>query len=226
MDKLVRKIEVPLAKKAVCDAGLYIAEPGDIGRLAEIAMDAYRDYPLHNWFTNGHYDSEASRRIMEISLRTMIKDGVIYADSEQLNGFAAWLPRGFTGSKTIPFLIHGGIRLILHSGPGIIGKLLTYETYAMKLKKKYTKNVDWYLYNLSISPEAQGRGIATKLLVPMLDFCDRENIVSYLETNKQGNVGLYEHFEFRLAEQGLIPGSNVVHYAMTRSPQPVQMRTE
>lgn len=226
MDKLVRKIEVPLAKKAVSDAGLYIAESGDMERLAEIAMDAYRDYPLHNWFTNGRYDHEASKRIMEVSLRTMAKDGVIYADSPELNGFAAWLPLGFTGSKTIPFLTHGGIRLILHAGPQIIGKLLSYETFAMKLKKKYTENVDWYLYNLSVSPRAQGKGIATKLLRPMLDFCDRENIVCYLETNKQSNVDLYEHFGFRLAEQGPVPGSNVMHYAMTRPPKPVRARPE
>ena len=222
MDKLVRKIEVPLAKKAVSDAGLYIAGPGDMERLAEIAMDAYRDYPLHNWFTNGRYDCEASKRIMEVSLRTMLKDGVIYADSPQPNGFAAWLPLGFTGSKTIPFLVHGGIRLILHSGPQIIGKLLSYERYAMDLKRKYTENVDWYLYNLSVLPQAQGRGIATKLLRPMLDFCDRENIVCYLETNQARNVTLYKHFGFQLAEQGLVPGSNVMHYAMMRSPRPVR----
>lgn len=69
---------MPLAKKAVSDAGLYVAEWKDLERLAQIAMDAYRDYPLHNWFTNGRYDREASKRIMEVSLRTMIKDGVIY----------------------------------------------------------------------------------------------------------------------------------------------------
>lgn len=221
MDKLVRKIEVPLAKKAISEAGLYIAGPQDMEKLAEIAMDAYQDYPLHNWFTHGRYDREASKRIMETSLRTMEKDGVIYADSAQLNGFAAWLPLGFTGSKTIPFLTHGGLKLILHSGPQIIGKLLSYETYAMKLKKKYTENVDWYLYNLSVSSRAQGKGIATKLLRPMLDFCDRENIVCYLETNKECNVTLYEHFGFQLAEQNLIPKSDVMHYAMTRPPRQV-----
>lgn len=221
MDKLVRKIEVPLAKQAISDAGLYLAKPQDITRLAEIAMGAYQDYPLHNWFTNGRYDRRASKQIMETSLHTMERDGVIYADSQQLNGFAAWLPFGFTGSKTIPFLTHGGLRLILHSGPKIIGKLLSYETFAMKLKKKYTENMDWYLYNLSILPEAQGKGIATKLLRPMLDFCDRENTVCYLETNKESNVALYKHFEFQLAEQDLVPGSNVMHYAMTRQPKSI-----
>lgn len=220
MDKLVRKIEVPLAKSAITDAGLYIASPEDIGRLAEVAMEAYQDYPLHNWLTNGHYDREASKRIMEVSLRTMANDGVIYADSPELNGFAAWLPLGFTGSKTVPFLTNGGLRLILRVGPGIIGRLLTYETFAMRLKEKYTANVDWYLYNLSVRPQAQGQGIAAKLLRPMLAFCDRENIVCYLETNKPQNVDIYRHFAFRLEEQALIPGSDVMHYAMTRTPVP------
>ncbi len=219
MDRLVRKIEVPLARKAISDAGLYIPAAQDMERLAEVAMDAYQDYPLHNWFMNGQYDREASKRVMEISLRTMEKDAVIYADSAEMNGFAAWLPFGFTGSRTIPFLTHGGLGLILHSGPRIIGKLLSYETYAMKLKRKYTQNMDWYLYNLSVSSKAQGRGIATKLLRPMLDFCDREKMVCYLETNKARNVTLYEHFEFQVAERGMVPGSNVPHFAMTRQPE-------
>ena len=59
MDKLVRKIEIPLAKKIIEKAGLYIVQKKDLNRLAEVAADAYQDYPLHNWFTNGKYDKKA-----------------------------------------------------------------------------------------------------------------------------------------------------------------------
>ena len=138
MDKLVRKIEIPLARRAIEEAGLYIVSKKDLDRLAEIAADAYQDYPLHNWLTGGKYDAKASKLIMQISLKTMTEDSVIYADSEEINGFAVWLPFGFTGSKTLPFLFSGGLSLILHSGLGIIGRLLTYETYAMNLKKEFT----------------------------------------------------------------------------------------
>ena len=187
-------------------------------RLAEVAADAYRDYPLHNWFTKGRYDAKASRLIMQISLKTMTEDALIYADSEQLNGFAVWLPFGFTGSKTLPFLMNGGLRLIFHSGLGIIGRLLTYEAYAMNLKKNLTDNYDWYLYNLSIKKEAQGKGIASRLMRPMLQFCDDERMVAYLETNKESNVGLYRHYGFDLMKQEQIPKSPVTHYAMVREP--------
>ena len=221
MDKLVRQIEVPMAKNIIKKAGLYIVEEKDLDKLAEVAADAYKDYPLHNWFTKGKYNFKASKIIMKISLKTMFKDAVIYADSEELNGFAVWLPFGFTGSKTLPFLFNGGIKLILTTGLGIIGRLLTYETFAMQLKKKYTNNVDWYLYNLSIKKDAQGKGIASKLLRPMLYFCDQEQMVCYLETNKESNVTLYEHYDFALEEKSLIPKSEVWHYAMTRDPKKV-----
>ena len=219
MDKLVRKIEIPLAKKVIEKAGLYIVQEKDLDRLAQAAADAYRDYPLHNWFSKGKYDEKASALIMQISLKTMTEDAVIYADSEEINGFAVWLPFGFTGSKTLPFLFNGGLRLILHSGIGMIGRLLTYETYAMKLKKEFTDHYDWYLYNLSIKKSAQGKGLASKLMRPMLQFCDDEKMVAYLETNKDTNVGLYRHYGFDLKREERIPKTPVTHYAMVRHPR-------
>ena len=218
MDKLVRKIEVPLAKNIVQKAGLYLVPKERLGELAEVAADAYKDYPLHNWFMGGKYDEIASKLLMQISLKTMTEDAVIYADSEEINGFAVWLPFGFTGSKTLPFLMNGGLSLIFHSGMGIIGRLLTYETYAMNLKKEFTDNYDWYLYNLSIKKDAQGKGIASKLMRPMLQFCDDERMVAYLETNKEANVGLYKHYGFDLMKEELIPKTPVTHYAMVRHP--------
>ena len=219
MDKLVRKIEVPLARRAIERAGLYLVEKKDLDRLAETAADAYQDYPLHNWFTKGKYDKVASQLLMEISLKTMTEDAVIYADSEELNGFAVWLPLGFTGSKTLPFLACGGLKLILHSGLGMIVRLLTYENYAMNLKKEFTDHYDWYLFNLSIKKDAQGKGLASKLMRPMLQFCDEEKMVAYLETNKETNVGLYRHYGFSLMKEEKIPKTPVTHYAMVRHPQ-------
>ena len=219
MDKLVRKIEIPLAKNAIEKAGLYIVQKKDLDRLAEVAADAYKDYPLHNWFTKGKYDEKASKLLMQITLKTMTKDAIIYADSEEMNGFAAWIPFGFTGNKAIPFLKSGGLKLILHSGFGIINRLSAYEKYAMSLKKEFTEHYDWYLFNLSVKKDAQGKGIASKLLRPMLTFCDEEKMVAYLETNKEKNVSLYHHYGFELKKEELIPKTTVMHYAMVRNPK-------
>ena len=219
MDKLVRQIEIPLAKKIIEKAGLYIVQEKDLDRLAEVSADAYKDYPLHNWFTKGKYDEKASKLLMQITLKTMTKDAIIYADSEEMNGFAAWIPFGFTGNKAIPFLKSGGLKLILHSGFGIISRLSAYEKYAMNLKKEFTDHYDWYLFNLSVKKDSQGKGIASKLLRPMLQFCDDEKMVAYLETNKESNVGLYKHYGFELKKEEVIPKTPVTHYAMVRNPK-------
>ena len=219
MDKLVRKIEIPLARRAIERAGLYLVQEKDLDRLAQVAADAYRDYPLHNWFTKGKYDAKASELLMKVTLKSMSEDSIIYADSEEMNGFAAWVPFGFKGTEALPFLRNGGLRLFLYTGFGFVGRLLAYEKYAMNLKKEFTDHYDWYLFNLSIKKDAQGKGIASKLMRPMLEFCDDERMVAYLETNKETNVGLYKHYGFDLMREELIPKSPVTHYAMVRSPK-------
>lgn len=219
MEKSVRNNKISSIKKEIAKAGLYIAQEKDLERLARVAADAYQDYPLHNWLTKGEYDARASELIMLISLRAMAEDAVIYADCEDINGFAVWLPPSFSGNKTIPFLMNGGLNLIFHSGIGIIRRMLTYENYAMGLKKKFTDNNDWYLYNLSVVKKAQGKGIASKLLHPMINFCDNKKAVAYLETNKESNVGLYQHYGFDLMNEDFIPGTTVMHYAMVRQPK-------
>ena len=54
---------------------------------------------------------------------------------------------------------------------------------------------------------------------PMLRFCDDEKMVAYLETNKESNVGLYQHYGFDLVREETIPKSSVLHYAMVRRPK-------
>ena len=55
----------------------------------------------------------------------------------------------------------------------------------------------------------------------MLGFCDDEKMVSYLETNKETNVGLYQHYGFELKETALVPKSDVTHYSMVRAPKKI-----
>lgn len=52
----------------------------------------------------------------------------------------------------------------------------------------------------------------------MLEFCDKENKIAYLETNNDKNVSLYEHFGFQLMNETLLPNSSIAHYSMMRTP--------
>lgn len=209
----MNKERVLKARQFLKDKGFYIATKDDIPHFSTIAAEAYENYPLHNWFGNGKYDKFVSKKIIEISLITMMKNGIVYSDKDK-NGFAIWMPEGFTGSKTLPFLLNGGLDIIKRSGLAIVSKLLSYENFAMGLKKKLTKHQDWYLYNLSVSPTMQGKGIGKRLVTGMLEFCKAEKIQCYLETNKKSNVGLYQSLGFKCVKDTLIPNSDVQHFAM------------
>jgi len=42
--------------------------------------------------------------------------------------------------------------------------MASFEYFWINLKKKYSNNEDWYIYNLCVSKEAQGKKIASKLM--------------------------------------------------------------
>ena len=88
----------------------------------------------------------------------------------------------------------------------------------MKTKEKYSDENCWYLYSLTVHPDHQHKGLASKVMRAVLDFFDATGQSCYLETNKHCNVLMYEHYGFQLMETGTIPGTNVAHYAMRREP--------
>jgi len=74
----------------------------------------------------------------------------------------------------------------------------------------------WYLMVIGVDPMYQGRGYASALIKPTLAQIDREHLPCYLETNNERNVPIFEHYGFKVVEAGIIPGTNVSHWAMLR----------
>lgn len=61
--------------------------------------------------------------------------------------------------------------------------------------------------------------LVSKLMRPMLQFCDDEKMIAYLEANKEANVNLYCHYGFDMMKEEVIPKTPVTHYAMVRHPK-------
>ena len=55
----------------------------------------------------------------------------------------------------------------------------------------------WYLAVLGTDPAAQGRGLGTAVLAPILEQCDRDGVDAYLESSKERNLDYYARFGFR-----------------------------
>lgn len=191
----------------------------EIEKVLDSVALAYENYPLFNYLLGSKSKAESIKQIIMSSLKAIKYEFIGISVGEKSEAVAIFMKPSYKGSPAVSFLLQGGIKLIFKYSFGILFRLLNYENYAMKLKKKYSDDNCWYLYSLTVHPEYQHNGLAKKAMQPMLDFFDNTGQSCYLETNKDCNVSMYEHFGFTLLEKGEIPGTNVVHYALRREPK-------
>jgi len=177
---------------------------------------AYKDYPLFKYITGGRCNHKVIKTIISSSIYSMKKQVIGFSNSESANAVALFTPPKYTGSKSIPFLLNGGIKLMFIAPLSTFLRLLRYENHAMKLKKNYTNHDCWYLYNLTVKPQFQNKGNCSELMKPMLEYFDRIGQDCYLETHEEKNVKLYEHFDFELLDISNIPKTNIKQYSMIR----------
>ena len=75
---------------------------------------------------------------------------------------------------------------------------------------------DGYLFAIATRLDKQGQNYGKPLINALLRYLDATGQGCYLETLKPENVGLYEHFSFRLMEQTAIRPCNLTMFAMYR----------
>lgn len=75
-----------------------------------------------------------------------------------------------------------------------------------------------YLPFVGVTPEAQGRGLGTALITPMLDKCDRDNVPAYLEATSEDSRRCYERLGFETRSEERVAGDGPVFFPMWRDP--------
>lgn len=196
-----------------------LINPKDICRTLDSVALAYEDYPMFNYIVKGKSNAGSIKQIIHSSIMASKVDYIGLTFGENNEAVAIFIKPNYKGAPALPFLCKGGLKLILKHSLGIVFRLLNYENHAMKVKAKYSDDNCWYLYSLTVHPDYQHTGLASKVMQPMLNFFDATGQSCYLETNKDGNIAMYEHFGFELMEKGYIPNTDVVHYAMRREPK-------
>jgi ribosomal protein S18 acetylase RimI-like enzyme len=78
----------------------------------------------------------------------------------------------------------------------------------------------WYLGVLGTRKKAQGRGVGSSLLAPVLDRCDDEGIPAYLESSKHSNIAFYRRHGFEVTGEIPLPFGGPSVWSMWRDPRP------
>lgn len=85
-----------------------------------------------------------------------------------------------------------------------------------ELHKKHADQPHYYLDNIGVIPNAQGKGVSSKLIRPILEMADSQKVITYTDTVTQSNVALYEHFGFQCVEQSPIANTGITVWALRR----------
>ncbi len=73
------------------------------------------------------------------------------------------------------------------------------------MSRHHLREPHWYLAVLGTDPDAQRTGLASAVIAPVLERCDRERIPSYLESSKAANIPFYNKHGFEVVDELRVP---------------------
>ena len=187
---------------------------------AEVLGRAFTEYELlRYYFPDEKKRPAAAWTFCFVQLSVCLKYGEVYASSEKLEGIAGWLPPGklpFTGwqvLRSVPLSI-----LFRFARQGAI-RMRSYDRYWSNFPRNLIPNPHWYLHIIGVDPVYQGQGFASRLVRPVLERIDREQIPCFVETHSEKNVAIYRQFGFEAIVEDKIPGTELTSFAMLRKEQ-------
>jgi len=161
---------------------------------------------------------EKGRHLFAFELRYGLRYGRVLATSPNLEGVAVWIPSERSEITFWRAFWSGGRALQRGLGKDGMDRLLAFSDQVDLYHKKHLPGPHCYLFFIGVDPRYHGQGFGGKLIRPMLEWLDERRMACYLNTQNEENIGLYEHFGFRVAEQVTLPGSGIMHTGMIRDP--------
>ncbi|MFW9844432.1 MAG: GNAT family N-acetyltransferase [Candidatus Thorarchaeota archaeon] len=200
-------------------ANLYRLKKSDLERGTEVLVRAFHEDPLtHYFFPPCDNWDELVSKYFAFRLRFGIKYGVVYAPSPKIEGLAAWFAPGKSDMTNFRLIRVGGMTFSREMGADILSRLNMIGDYTSRMRKKHVLEPHWHLFPIAVDPAFQGKGFGSTLMKPMLDRIAGEGLPCYLETQKEQNISLYEHFGFEIIHTDVIPGIDMKHWGMLRHP--------
>jgi ribosomal protein S18 acetylase RimI-like enzyme len=180
----------------VSGSTVRIATAADAPALAAALARAFHDDPLAEF---SHPRAAVREKRLEFffagRLRTLIEDELCFCDADR-RGAALWAApdRWHVPPREALRML----RLLNRRAPPLLAGFA-------RVEKLHPREPHFYLSTLGVEPDAQRRGLGSKLMAPMIERCDREGVPAYLESSKESNVDFYARHGFRVTEQMRFP---------------------
>jgi len=196
----VKKKDLPIAAKTLALA--FMKDP--LSKAVFVEESTRFDYLLDYFRFRIHYG---------------IKYGYVYASSDKFEGIAVWIPSDKAHVSTWRGMLTGGLRLYAKVGFSMVSKFDEVNHYTTSLRDSVIEPPYIQLSPIGVTPDEQGKGLGTKLILPMMKKLDDDNLKCFLETQEERNVAYYQRFGFEIAKETIIPGLNLQNWVMIREPK-------
>jgi ribosomal protein S18 acetylase RimI-like enzyme len=135
--------------------------------------------------------------------------GTAYVSAD-FSGAALWLPPGVEpDGEALGKMFRATVRR-----ERLDDLLATFK----KMEQSHPREAHWYLPQIGVDPNAQGRGIGGALMRHALARCDQERALAYLEASKPQNIPFYQRHGFEVTGEIQIGAAPMVT-PMLRKPR-------
>ena len=142
----------------------------------------------------------------------------------QVIGVATFVPPGHD-TPTEEELDASGLQAAVAAVPDAAARMSTMVEFLEDQHARAISGPHWRLEFYGVDPAHQGTGVGSRLIATGHEAADAAGERVWLETFTIENVRFYERRGYRVAIEGVVPGSDFTLWGMVRDPQPVPWRT-
>ena len=193
----------------------YYIQEYDLKRVGEMVGGTFADDTAVKYLL-GDVSEKTRSRYCQTTYRSMFGDAIMISTDAAIDNLIVLCPPGYRGIPTMRFLRSGGLATVFGLGLGAMKRSIAFEKNAVAVRNRYSDDKTWYLMTFAVRAGKTHHGLGSEILRPVLDWMDKNHDSVYLETHKTGNVEMYEHFGFQVADICMVPGSQIKQYGMLR----------
>jgi GNAT superfamily N-acetyltransferase len=187
-----------------------------VPELAKMLSRAFFDDPVVSWIWQPEALRErAFERYQQIRLRQLLGDEEVWTTAG-LDCAALWAPPKRWRKTPLEELAQVGA----FAHPRLLVRVPHVAFAWFRLEQHHPpRPPHWYVAVLGTEPAAQGHGLGSAVLAPVLEQCDADGVGAYLESSKERNIDFYARHGFRVTDElRLLRGPRA--WGMWRDPRP------
>jgi len=174
------------------------ATAGDIDVLARTLARAFFDDPVARWAWRPDGQRLRALERFQATRARQLLDGEGVWTTDDLTCAALWARPGHWRSS----LREEAALAPCFAHPRLLARMPLVAAGWQGMERKHpSKPQHWYLAVLGTDPSAQGRGLGSAVLQPVLEQCDADGVGAYLESSKERNIDFYARHGFRVLDQ-------------------------